>query len=140
MTHGICYQAFNNGICTCMVPLWVVLWHWLQQGSDMEIETLSSDQREQLLKRLKKFIKLTFLCSILAILSGLIGGWIMYENLSAGEAVMRIELLIPTIVATIIMVIVLKVVRGRLFSNKEEFQAAVNIFQESQIEKVNLEL
>lgn len=80
--------------------------------------------------KLKKFIGLTFLLIFLACVVGFIGGWAIYNSAEAGGTVYGFQLLIPTIVATIIMCIALVVIKKKMFGSKQEFQAAVQRFKE----------
>ena len=87
-------------------------------------------ENDQLLQKLKKFMGITFLVFFLACVAGAVGGWLVYSSAAAGSRVMGIDLLVPTIVATIVSCIVLVIVKKKLFASKQEFEAAVQLFKE----------
>ena len=85
---------------------------------------------DQLLKKLKKFMGLTFLFFFLAFVAGIVGGWLLYDSAPAGSKVMGFELLIPTVVASIVVGIILVIIKKKLFASKEEFEQAIELFKE----------
>lgn len=82
-----------------------------------------------LINNVKKFVKLTMLVMLGALIVGGIGGWMVYENHSSGN-LYGFELLIPVIIATIVAGVGLRIYRSKLFATKEEFKKATELFKQ----------
>ncbi len=61
---------------------------------------------------------------------GGIGGILIYNNLSEGQKAFGFELLMPTIIATVVMMVILSILKKKLFANKEEFEKAVQLIKD----------
>jgi len=83
------------------------------------------------LDRYKKLLKLAAGGIALALVVGLVGGWLLYENHEGGK-ILGAYLLTPTIVATIVVCIPLRIVRKRWFPTKESIQAAAQLMMAGQ--------
>jgi len=82
-----------------------------------------------LIEKVQKFVKLTLVIMLIALIFGGVGGWWVYENHSGGS-IYGIELLMPVIIAAIIAGVGLRIYRGKLFSSKEEFKKATELFKQ----------
>ena len=97
----------------------------------MNIDEFNDEQKEALLAKLKKFIKLVVFCFFLVAVIGVIGGYLIWDSLGAGESAFGFEILMPTIVAAVIMIIVLIPLRKKMFPGEGEYQIATKLFQDS---------
>lgn len=96
------------------------------------MESIMPDQAlndKQLLENLQKFLKITFAVMTIALIVGGVGGWLVYENHSSGT-IYKIELLIPVIIAACIAGVGVRVYRSKLFSSKQEFKQASDLFKQ----------
>ena len=82
-----------------------------------------------LIEKIQKFMKITAVVMLMALIVGGVGGWLVYVNHSAGK-VYGIELLIPVIIAAVFAGVGLRVYRGKLFSSKQEFEEASGLFKQ----------
>jgi len=89
-----------------------------------------------LIEKLQKYMKITLMVMLIALIFGGVGGWLVYDN-HGGGSIYGIELLLPVIIASIVAGVGLRIYRGKLFASKDEFKQASELFKQKMEAKNN---
>ena len=83
---------------------------------------------QQLLINFKKYLKLTLMVFLGAVVLGLVGGFYVYDAAEPGTTISGFELLLPTLIVTVLAVIYLKTMKKKYFADKQQFETAKDLF------------